>query len=335
MSDFDIIITVNKGRYKKKGDSPMNKRKMKAALAVGALAAAFLAYEDNALEVTKYTITSSKLADGESFRIALLSDLQSKSFGKKQHRLLKTVAAEKPDIILFAGDLADRNHTKLDPCRELMAGLPQEAPAYYVNGNHETSIDSDDMAGLYAYMERNGVTILSDKGCCARILSRVKPGSSFKICIAGISEETLNLSRGGDRSSRTHDSEVIIEAGRKAVEEAKREYRESVSVTGAEAETKEPFTVLMVHEPQFIDDYARCGADLIVSGHAHGGQIRIPGTDIGLFAPEQGVFPIYTSGVHEKGDSKMVISRGLGNSIFPFRVFNRPEVVVIDVKSVE
>ncbi len=91
-------------------------------------------------------------------------------------------------------------------------------------------------------------------------------------------------------------------------------------------------TILLAHEPQELEWYAQCGVDVVLSGHAHGGQIRIPYTDIGLVAPDQGFLPKYTSGIHQCEDTKMVISRGLGNSIIPVRVFNQPEVIKIEVR---
>ncbi len=91
------------------------------------------------------------------------------------------------------------------------------------------------------------------------------------------------------------------------------------------------FSILLVHEPQFLEIYESSKAALLCAGHAHGGQIRLPFTQ-GLFAPGQGVLPKLTSGMHRSGASTMVISRGLGNSTFPFRLFNRPEIVVITLK---
>lgn len=91
--------------------------------------------------------------------------------------------------------------------------------------------------------------------------------------------------------------------------------------------------ILLAHEPQFFARYSDAGYDLILCGHAHGGQWRIPFTGIGLYAPGQGAFPKYTSGVHGRGKSAMVISRGLGNSEFPLRLFNRPEIVVIEINA--
>lgn len=300
----------------------MNKKIKKAGLAAGfaAAAAGFLAFENNALTVSRIRLASPKIPRGERLRIVLVSDLQSKRFGKAQRRLVKKIASCMPDIVLFAGDMPDRNHTDFGACRELIKGLGTVAPAYYVNGNHESSLDDELVNSMYEYMERCGWTILSDKGCTAHVMSRVKDGTSYKICIAGISEETLNESRGGNRFSPVHDGEMIVEAGSEAVKGAK-----------SAAGTDDAFTVLLAHEPQFISDYAKCGADLIACGHAHGGQIRIPGTDMGLFAPEQGILPKYTSGIYDFDGTKMAVSRGLGNSTFPFRLFNRPEIVVIDV----
>lgn len=89
--------------------------------------------------------------------------------------------------------------------------------------------------------------------------------------------------------------------------------------------------ILLAHEPHFFAKYAEAGYDLVLCGHAHGGQWRIPFTDIGVYSPGQGMFPKLTSGVHERGKTKMVISRGLGNSQCPLRLFNRPEIVVIEI----
>ena len=87
------------------------------------------------------------------------------------------------------------------------------------------------------------------------------------------------------------------------------------------------FTILLSHRPEIIDLYSESKVDLVFTGHAHGGQIRLPFTD-GLFAPNQGLLPRYTSGKFKKGNTEMIVSRGLGNSLFPFRIFNRPELIV-------
>ena len=96
----------------------------------------------------------------------------------------------------------------------------------------------------------------------------------------------------------------------------------------------ERFTILLAHRPDYFREYAACGFDLVFSGHAHGGQVRLPFIG-GLFAPNQGFFPKYTSGVYEKDRTKMVVSRGLGNSVIPLRLFNRPEIVEVELKTNE
>lgn len=94
----------------------------------------------------------------------------------------------------------------------------------------------------------------------------------------------------------------------------------------------EAFNIVLAHEPQYINNYANAGADLVLTGHAHGGQFRIPGVG-GLVAPEQGFFPQYTEGMHHRGNTDMIISRGLGNSIIPVRIMNDPEIVCVILKS--
>jgi predicted MPP superfamily phosphohydrolase len=91
------------------------------------------------------------------------------------------------------------------------------------------------------------------------------------------------------------------------------------------------FSILLAHKPEYLYQYARAGYDLVLSGHAHGGQWRLPFTNVGIYSPGQGLFPKYTSGVHVSGNTKMIISRGLGNSQFPLRLFNRPELVFITI----
>ncbi len=91
------------------------------------------------------------------------------------------------------------------------------------------------------------------------------------------------------------------------------------------------YTLLLSHRPELFEVYVKCGADLVLSGHAHGGQFRLPFVG-GLVAPNQGLFPEYDAGLYTEGNTNMVVSRGVGNSILPFRFNNRPEVILIELE---
>lgn len=288
----------------------------------GLLLAGFLWWSRKSIKTTTYEYSSCRLPLS-GITIVHLSDLQSEYFGKAQGQLLRKVSEAEPDLILFTGDLADRNHTDYEAGLTLMAGLVKTAPVYYVDGNHELALPVSDISQMYDAMAGLGVHLLRDKGetvCCKGIRLR----------LLGLSEETLyraKVSGGaleeGQKSSRGKVSDTDIDA--KLIKDG---------IAELLSEEEGQLTMLLVHEPQFLDVYASPGIDLIFAGHAHGGQIRLPFTE-GLFAPGQGVLPKLTRGMHRSGNSTMVISRGLGNSTFPFRVFNRPEIVVCRLRCAE
>lgn len=286
-----------------------------AVLAAIAVLAVFLYWSDNALMTTRYPFRSQAVpAAFDGFVIVQVSDLQSASFGRAQERLAKAVRGAAPDLIVFTGDLADRNHTDYAASLKAMERLAAIAPVYYVNGNHELALPAEEISQMYDAMRDMGVHVLSDR---SETLCRGRD----RLVLLGLSEETLYAAKGvrpGDsqpsRTDTAFDDAVILQA--------------------IEAQTAalgpEDLAVLLVHEPQYLDTYAQAAGgrlDLIFAGHAHGGQIRLPFTE-GLFAPGQGLLPKLTSGMHRRGKTSMIISRGLGNSTFPFRVFNRPEIVV-------
>jgi len=270
----------------------------------------FLYWSNKSIVITRYKYESAdvpKQFDG--FRIAQVSDLQSEYFGKDQANLIAKVRETKPDAIMITGDILDRNHTNYDAAWSAVSQLLKIAPVYYVNGNHELALDEATMQDFYQRMRDDGVNVLMDE-----VAAIDKDGGT--IYIAGLSEYVLYESRGdADSHSSEHDPQII----KSAVDDLTKDIDPS------------DFVVMLAHEPQFIDDYADSSIDLILSGHAHGGQIRLPFTQ-GLYAPGQGTLPKLTSGMHKSGSTTMVISRGLGNSVFPFRIFNRPEVVEVTLE---
>lgn len=270
----------------------------------------FLYVNDKWITVTEYDYENKKIPhDFEGYRILHVSDLQSAYFGKNQKRLIKKAKRTNPDMIVFTGDLVDRNRTDLKASMSAMKQLVEIAPVFFVNGNHELYIE-DSLQIFYQELKSIGVRFVFDD-----TLEMVIKKS--KINIMGISDTTLCKCKLGERRRDTEISPAPLQ-------NMLNELTESLN--------PKDFTILLSHEPQFFDYYIHEKVDLVFTGHAHGGQIRLPFTD-GLFAPGQGILPQYTSGIRKKGNTSMVISRGLGNSVFPFRIFNRPELVVITLET--
>ena len=252
-------------------------------VAAGVLVVLFCWYSNSVFGVTRYTVVSDKLT--HSFRIAHLSDLHGKRFGKKNRRLVRAVARAKPDIIVFTGDII---HLYRKPGEEVAIELVEQltkiAPLYYVSGNHEMRYKnyrefSKKLANAGAVILENQYVMVHD------------------VALVGLGCAQLR--------------------------------NNTVFTVTPEFDT---YKILLAHEPQYLRRYSRAGYDLVLSGHAHGGQWRIPFIDQGIYAPGQGLFPELTSGEHTIGSTHMIISRGLGNSEFPLRINNRPELVVIDLK---
>ena len=262
------------------------------AIAILIIIALFLNWSNKSLVVTRYEVKNNSLPEGFSgYKIAHISDLHNAEFGKKQEIICNKIKEESPDIIVITGDIVDRNRTNTDVALEFIKKAIKIAPVYYTNGNHEMALPSETREKLYQAMEKLGVHDIRNKK------QLISYKNSKTISIYGLEEESI--------------------------------YSGGIGKNDA-IESKE-FTILLAHEPQYIKEYNKLGADIVFSGHAHGGQIRLPIIG-GLFAPGQGSFPKLTEGVHKYEDTQLIISRGLGNSVFPFRVFNRPEIVIVTLK---
>ncbi|KIL51499.1 phosphoesterase [Jeotgalibacillus alimentarius] len=256
----------------------------------------FFNYQNNALTMSSYTITSEKLQESfDDFKIIQLSDLHNKSFGENQEKLVDVVKQAKPDIIVISGDIIDSRRYNEEPALTLAEEMVQLAPVYYVSGNHE------ERSGKYDDLRE-------------------------KLIAAGVkvlTNETVTITYEEDSFLLAGVEDPVISDATAAEENLKQAF--------SEADT-EQFTILLAHRPELFSLYREYGSDLILSGHAHGGQFRIPFLG-GVVAPDQGLFPEYTSGIYEMDGSTLLVSRGLGNSIIPFRIFNRPEVVEIILKN--
>lgn len=277
----------------------MKKREWLAiGIAVLALLAAWLVWGNTALERTDITVTDPEIPTAfDDFRIAQVSDLHNAEFGEENRKLLALLRSAQPDIIVITGDLIDSRHEDVSAALEFMRQAVKIAPCYFATGNHESA--SAAYPQLEADMELAGVTVLHNE---AVVLER--EGES--LCLVGVDDYSFFGPGSG---------EACIAA----------------MLAKLEPELEPGYNILLYHRPELADRLAELDVDLVLSGHAHGGQIRLPFLG-GLYAPDQGFFPAYDSGLYELEGMQMVVSRGLGNSQLPLRINNRPQVVLVTLK---
>lgn len=269
-----------------------------AAILVGLIL--WVVWGNQALELNAYTITSDSLPDTFSgFRIAQVSDLHNAEMGSENEKLLAMLREAAPDLIAITGDLIDSRRTDIDLAIRFVEQAAQIAPCYYVTGNHEARLTEVEHADFEHQLVEVGVTVLHDDE-----VTIARQGQ--QISLIGIDDPDFAEKHGG----------VGLDMNPKHI---------------SELSTVDTFTVLLSHRPEFFQQYVQSGTELILSGHAHGGQIRLPLIG-GLFAPNQGIFPEYDAGLYAEGSTNLIVSRGIGNSLFPFRINNRPEVILIELQ---
>ena len=271
------------------------RRRLLIVLLTAVLAAGgFLYWDNTALQVARFDPVFTDLPAGfDGCRIVVLSDLHGGSFGAGNADLFAAVAAEQPEYIFYLGDLQDKYRGPAAGYPAAVAdGLSAIAPTYYVTGNHEWAIG--DVPELKKTLSAHGDTVLSN--------------------------QFPTLERNGDAIVLAGIDDPNGYADQKTPEELAAELY---------AAWGDPFWILLAHRnSRFASQYSLLGADLVCSGHGHGGIIRLPGTD-GLLSTERTLFPSYTAGLYEENGSVLFATRGLGNSGPSFRVFNRPEVAVV------
>jgi len=274
-----------------------------AAVIVLLLLVVWTAWSNTALEVTTYSITSDVLPDAfAGYRIAHISDLHNAEMGEGNEKLLTLLREAEPDMIAITGDMIDSRSTNVEVALTFAEKAMQIAPCYYVTGNHEARVS--EYNELKTGLEAVGVIVLSD--------------ARMELALSG---ESLTLLGVDDPSFNTDylfgDAAAVV----------------SSKLTEITSE-KDGFSILLSHRPELFDTYVKYGVNLVLSGHAHGGQFRLPFVG-GLVAPNQGFFPKYDSGIYTENGTNMIVSRGIGNSLFPFRFNNRPEVIVIELESLK
>lgn len=259
---------------------------------------------DSRLKTVTYTVESDKIST--PVRIVLLTDLHSCRYGENQKNLIKAVKAQNPDIILLGGDIFD-DKVPHKNAELTVKQLAEQYPCYYVTGNHEYW--SREVGAILDIIEGYGVKVLSGK--CDTIEVN---GQTLNICGVDDPDAEVYLAEG-------EPIEWQIKRANEAVQKAEK-------TLGTEI-----FSVLLSHRPELYETYQNYEFDLVLSGHAHGGQWRIPGLLNGLFAPDQGLFPEYAGGKYDYPGGTMIVSRGLARESTPVpRIFNRPELVVVEVQ---
>lgn len=256
-----------------------------------------------ALEVNEYEIVSDRIPEAfAGFRIAQVSDLHNKDFGEGYGQLLTLLSEINPDIIVVTGDLIDSRQTDLDVALEFAWQAGKIARVYYVSGNHEARVP--EYEDLKTGLMKAGVVILENQK-----VQITREGES--ITLMGIDDPSFQ------EDYLFGDSESVA---RQAIENLQNE--------------SDGYTILLSHRPELFDLYVDTEMDLVFSGHAHGGQFRLPFVG-GLVAPNQGFFPKYDAGQFNEENTTMIVSRGVGNSIIPIRFNNRPEIVLVTLRNMK
>ena len=283
----------------------MKKQNKKTVLMVSVLVILCLGiwtlWGNNALEVNEYEILGDRIPQGfDGFRIAQVSDLHNAEFGEENWKLIKMLSQTDPDIIVLTGDLIDSRQTDLDVALEFAWQAGKIARVYYVSGNHEARVP--EYEDLKIGLVKAGVVILENQK-----VQITREGES--ITLMGIDDPSFQ------ENYLFGDAEGVA--------------KQAISDLQDESDG---YTILLSHRPELFDVYVDTGIDLVFSGHAHGGQFRLPFVG-GLVAPNQGLFPKYDAGQFDEENTTMIVSRGVGNSIIPIRFNNRPEIVVAQLEN--
>lgn len=253
------------------------------------------------LETTDFTIECKNLPESfDGFKIVHLSDLHNTEFGKNNERLFNIINNEKPDAIFITGDSIDRFNTDIKIPIKLIENILTFSDVYFIVGNHELSSDTDKYTKFIDTLNEMGVYVLQDNDAYIE-------QNGEQIQVIGLND--------ADRYKLTYADS----------------FRQTITNTVESIDNKDTFSMLLSHHPELFPEYAKTDVDLVFSGHAHGGQFRLPFIG-GIIAPEQGLFPKYDAGLFTENNTTMIVSRGLGNSIIPVRINNSPEIVVVTLK---
>lgn len=233
----------------------------------------------------------------KTLKIALITDLHSCFYGEQQHEIMDILIEQQPDIILLGGDIYDDvlPQTHTDTLLSQLSSLKAKQHIYYVSGNHEWWMPKQEYLQVEQKIRDYGIHILHGEG-------------------VNIPQTNLYIYGVADPVSG--------------------EFEQQLNAVGLQAQ-KHQFNILLTHRPEYIDEYLKYPFHIILSGHTHGGQWRIPKLINGVFAPNQGFLPKYAGGAYDFGQQKLIVSRGLARESTRYipRIFNRPELVFIELNA--
>ena len=267
--------------------------------------------------VTHYTIESQKFKGfSRDLNLIFLSDLHNRVYGEKNEPLLQAICNEKPDLILIGGDmLVGKEDASYDIALDFTSQLPEIAPVLYATGNHEQRMREKPEIYQAAYadyrqqLKDRGVLFLENGSC------RIEAGTVL-LEISGVELPSASYKKLKKLPIQASDIAEYL-------------HKDSVSVTEDSV-----YRILLAHNPAYMNAYKGWGADLILSGHLHGGVMRLPGIG-GVITPQAFLFPKYSGEMTKEGEQTIIVSRGLGTHTINIRLFNQPEVVSICLKRSE
>lgn len=263
----------------------------------------YVVYSNWQINVTTYEIYSDEIPTSfKGFKIAQVSDLHNRDFGEDSNRLIKKIHAQNPDIVVLTGDMVSTKDTDFTPFYQFISEITKHYPIYYIVGNHEQALEEQKLIELSQYLTSHGVIILDND------YVTLEDGED-KIYLYGMWFHLMYYKNAKNDSIYfgTEQMDKIL------------------------ATKKDGFSIGLIHNPVYFHTYADWGMDLVLSGHMHGGIINVPFKG-GLLSPEIEFFPTFDAGYFTYKDSQMIISRGLGDSIPIPRLFNTPELVIIELK---
>ncbi|EGT3607018.1 phosphoesterase [Clostridium perfringens] len=266
------------------------------------LVTGFFYYENNGVSTTNYEVD---FGIGKDINVVHLSDLHGKEFGKNNEKLKRLILKEKPDLVVATGDMIDSSLKNMEGAIDFLSDLSKRVKVVYISGNNEQRCKKAEY--IFESLKSKGVIVLRNEIITLSL-------NEVKVNILGMFEKPK-----GD----LHSSLKKIN-GSYAYEDFHKLFKS--------LESLEELKIVLSHYPEIFEaEYSKYDFHIMFSGHAHGGQFRIPIVKRGLVAPGQGFFPKYTEGMHGN-KNKLIISRGLGNSTKITRLFNRPEIVKVKIK---